>query len=121
MRREAMLLGHPRLIFPLKTRLKVQSIGSGAKHILTTDSVRGWEIDAEFSADVRTGYNPMSLLEIWIEDESLPKPIYGFAKFIQSLGKNGMTIRIIEMDGDSRASLQALLDKTIDGPTETAV
>ncbi|RZA19476.1 MAG: hypothetical protein EOP10_19540 [Proteobacteria bacterium] len=121
MRREAMVLGHPRLTFPLKARLKVQSIGSGAKFAMTTESVRGWEINAEFATDGRPGYNPLSLLEIWIEDEVTGSTIYGFAKYLQPIGKSGMTLRIIEIDDESQTRLQSMLNRTIDEEMQGAV
>jgi hypothetical protein len=111
MRRDAMVLGHPRLTFPLQARLKVQSIGSGAPFALTTQSIRGWEIHAEFLSGVRPGYNPLSLLEIWIEDELTGATIYGFAKYLQPIGVTGMTLRIVEIDHGSQEILQSMLSR----------
>lgn len=113
MRREAMVLGHPRLTFSLKAKLMVQSIGSGAKYALTTESLRGWEINAELDNEAKPGYNPMSLLEIWIEDPDSGQTIYGFAKYLQAIGSKGMVIKIIEIDNQSQLLLQKMLDRTL--------
>lgn len=121
MRREAMVLGHPRLTFPLKAALKVQSIGSGAKFPMQTLSFRGWEVDAEFLGEMRPGYNPLSLLEIWIQDEETGEVVYGFAKYLQPLGSKGLTLRIIEIDTQSQALLQTMLNRTIDDEMQGAV
>lgn len=112
MRREAMVLGHPRLTFSLKAELMVQSIGSGAKFALISESVRGWEINAEFASESKPGFNPMSLLELWITDPETGEKIYAFAKYMQPIGSRGMTIKIIEIDGPSQQALQQMLDRT---------
>jgi hypothetical protein len=80
-----MVLGHPLFTFPVGARLKVQSIGSGAKYSCQADTIRGWDLSIELSPDQKPGYNPLSLLEIWIEDEAHGASIYGFAKYVQAI------------------------------------
>ncbi len=110
MRREAMVLGHPLFTFPVRARLKVQSIGSGAKFICQSESIRGWDLSIELSPDQKPGYNPLSILEIWIEDEVKGRVIYGFAKYLQTLGNQRILIRIVEIDAQNRDFLQELID-----------
>lgn len=111
MRREAMVLGHPLFTFPLSARLKVQSIGSGAKYSCHAETIRGWDLSVELILDQKPGYNPLSLLEIWIEDKSSGQFIYGFAKYVQAMGKGRMLLRIVEIDVQNREMLQVLIEK----------
>ncbi|MBC7531812.1 MAG: hypothetical protein H7318_09555 [Oligoflexus sp.] len=111
MRREAMVLGHPLFTFPVSARLKVQSIGSGAKFSCQAETIRGWDLSIEIGPHQKPGYNPLSLLEIWIDDEASGQKIYGFAKFVQAIGKSRMLIRIVEIDGQNRELLQEIIEK----------
>jgi len=113
MRREAMLLGHPRLTFPLSAEISVQSIGSGAKFRMRVDSIRGWELSVEHNSSKSFGYNASSLLEIWINDKATGRSIFGFAKYLAPIGAGSMLIRIVEIDGENRDFLQEMLDQSI--------
>ncbi len=113
MRREALLLGHPRFTFPLRAELGIQSIGSRSRFLMHVDSIRGWELSVELNPEQRPGYNPSSLLEIWIKDSVSGRTIFGFAKYLQSVGSRHMLIRIIEIDGENRDYLQELLDRSL--------
>ena len=112
MRREPMYLGHPRFTFPIRAKIQVQSIGSGAIFTMYTESLRGWDLGVEFTAAQKPGYNPLSLLEIWIEDTTNSRRIFAFAKYLQPLGANCMLLRIIEIDGQNHDYLQELMLQT---------
>lgn len=110
MRREAMVLGHPLFTFPIGARLRVQSIGSGVKYLCLAETIRGWDLSVDLK-EQKPGYNHLSILEIWIEDEASGRSIYGFAKYLQAIGSSRMLLRIVEIDGQSREWLQELIEK----------
>ncbi|MBC7660017.1 MAG: hypothetical protein H7249_09940 [Chitinophagaceae bacterium] len=121
MRREAMYLGHPRVTFPLGAKIEVQSIGSGAKYTMRSESLQGWDLMVSGSPDQRPGYNRLSLLELWIEDAVNGRRIFGFAKFVQALSPGSFILRIIEIDVQNRDYLQELMHQFSITPTEDAV
>ncbi len=104
MRREAIYLGHPRFAFPIRAKLWIQSIGSGCKFPMHTDTLRGWDLSVE-SSNLKHGFNPASLLEIWM----LLLFLFGYAV---SLDSSRILIRIIEIDGQNRDFLQNLIHQT---------
>jgi hypothetical protein len=111
LRREALILGHPLLTFPIHAQVKVQSIGSRAKYLMQIDSLRGWDLEVEPGREQKPGYNPQSLLEIWILDEVNDRSIYGFAKYVQASDSKHMIFRIIEIDRHNHEWLQELIEQ----------
>ncbi|RYZ55095.1 MAG: hypothetical protein EOP07_14825 [Proteobacteria bacterium] len=110
LRREALVLGHPLVTFPVHAQLKVQSIGSGAKYQMKVENLRGWDLQVEIGKEQRPGYNPQSLLEVWIFDEISGRSIYGFAKYVQSSDSKHMILRIVEIDRQNHDFLQQLIE-----------
>ena len=103
----------PRFKIRVQAKIRAQLIGSDSRFDFVTENISESGLLVTHPANVKHGFNPHTILEVWIRNER-NEEIFFFAKFVRRATDTSFAITISDIDAVNGEMFQDFIFRHID-------